>query len=114
MDNFERVVYSLRAQVKNISIFFTESNSKMLSDELSSVLSGRYVLFNINPLSYKEYISLTKTNILCEGWITLFVTRTLSLKDQRYSITSIIIKRSVIFNYISVINYYTFIVPKRW
>lgn len=31
----------------------------MLSDELSSVLSGRYVLFNINPLSYKEYISLT-------------------------------------------------------
>ena len=32
----------------------------MLSDELSSVLSGRYVLFNINPLSYKEYVSLTK------------------------------------------------------
>ena len=32
----------------------------MLSDELSTVLSGRYVLFNINPLSYKEYINLTK------------------------------------------------------
>ena len=32
----------------------------MLSDELSSVLSGRYVLFNINPLSYKEYVDLTK------------------------------------------------------
>ena len=32
----------------------------MLSDELSTVLSGRYVLFNINPLSYKEYITLTK------------------------------------------------------
>ena len=31
----------------------------MLSDELSSVLSGRYVLFNIYPLSYKEYIALT-------------------------------------------------------
>ena len=31
----------------------------MLSDELSSVLSGRYVLFNINPLSYKEYVLLT-------------------------------------------------------
>lgn len=60
VDNFERVVNSLRASIKNISIFLTGSNSKMLSDELSSVLSGRYVLFNINPLSYKEYVSLTK------------------------------------------------------
>lgn len=59
VDNFERVVNSLRASIKNISIFITGSNSKMLSDELSSVLSGRYVLFNINPLSYKEYIKLT-------------------------------------------------------
>ncbi len=62
VDNFEKVVNSLRAQVKNVSIFLTGSNSKMLSDELSSVLSGRYVLFNINPLSYKEYVSLTKKN----------------------------------------------------
>lgn len=59
VDNFEKVVNSLRASMKNISIFLTGSNSKMLSDELSSVLSGRYVLFNINPLSYKEYVSLT-------------------------------------------------------
>ena len=59
VDNFEKVVNSLRASIKNISIFLTGSNSKLLSDELSSVLSGRYVLFNINPLSYKEYISLT-------------------------------------------------------
>ena len=41
------------------------------------------------------------------------MTRTLSLKEQRYPITSIIIKRSVIFNHISAINYYTFIVPKK-
>lgn len=60
VDNFEKVVNSLRASIKNISIFLTGSNSKMLSDELSSVLSGRYVLFDINPLSYKEYVSLTK------------------------------------------------------
>ena len=32
----------------------------MLSDELSTVLSGRYVLFHIFPLSYKEYIFLTE------------------------------------------------------
>lgn len=60
VDKFEDVINSLRASVKNISIFITGSNSKMLSDELSTVLSGRYVLFNINPLSYKEYITLTK------------------------------------------------------
>ena len=58
VDYFEKVVNSLRASIKNISIFITGSNSKMLSDELSTVLSGRYVLFNINPLSYKEYIVL--------------------------------------------------------
>lgn len=60
VDNFEKVVNSLRASIKNISIFLTGSNSKMLSDELSSVLSGRYVLFNINPLSYKEYVTFLK------------------------------------------------------
>lgn len=62
VDNFERVVNSLRASIKSISIFLTGSNSKMLSDELSSVLSGRYVLFNINPLSYKEFVQLTDKN----------------------------------------------------
>ncbi len=60
VDKFEDVINSIRASINNISIFITGSNSKMLSDELSTVLSGRYVLFNINPLSYKEYIALTK------------------------------------------------------
>ena len=67
------------------------------------------VTLNINTTVYETKVA----NILCEGWITLFLTRTLSLKELRYPITSIIIKRSVIFNHISVINYYTFIVPKR-
>lgn len=60
VNKFEKVVNSLRASIPNISIFITGSNSKLLSEELSSMLSGRYVLFNINPLSYSEYISLTK------------------------------------------------------
>ena len=50
--------------------------------------------------------------MLYEDQITLFVMKTLSLKDLHYPITSIIIKKSVIFNHISIINYYTFIVPK--
>ncbi len=57
--NFEKVVNSLRASL-NVSIFMTGSNSKLLSNELSTVLSGRYVSFNIYPLSYREYIEYTK------------------------------------------------------
>lgn len=59
VEGFERVINSLRASLDNVSIFITGSNSKLLSGELSSVLSGRYVSFDINPLSYKEYIKLT-------------------------------------------------------
>lgn len=59
VNNFDKVINSLRASLKNLSIFITGSNSKLLSEELSSDLSGRYVLFYINPLSYKEYITLT-------------------------------------------------------
>lgn len=60
VNSFETVVNSLRASLNNISIFITGSNSKLLSNELSTVLSGRYVLFNIYPLSYREFIELTK------------------------------------------------------
>ena len=54
---FEKVINSLRAS-KKFSIFITGSNSRLLSNELSTVLSGRYVSFKINPLSYKEVLEL--------------------------------------------------------
>ena len=42
------------------------------------------------------------------------MSRTLSLKAPRYPITSIIIiEKSIIINYLIVISYYTFIVPKE-
>ncbi len=62
VDKFEEVINSIRASTNNTSIFITGSNSKLLSQELSTVLSGRYVLFNIYPLSYKEFIQLSKKN----------------------------------------------------
>ncbi len=58
VDNFEKVINSLRASLENISIFVTGSNSKLLSDEISTVLSGRYVTFQIYPLNYREYVEL--------------------------------------------------------
>ena len=57
VENFEKVINSLRAS-KKVSIFITGSNSRLLSEELSTVLSGRYVSFKINPLSYKEVLKL--------------------------------------------------------
>lgn len=62
VNKFEEVVNSLRASTNNTSIFITGSNSKLLSQELSTVLSGRYILFNIYPLSYKEFIKLSNKN----------------------------------------------------
>lgn len=59
VEKFEKVINSLRASEK-VSIFITGSNSRLLSEELSTVLSGRYVSFKINPLSYKEVLELLK------------------------------------------------------
>ena len=44
----------------NCSIFVTGSNSKILSGELSTLLTGRTVEFKILPLSYKEVIDFQK------------------------------------------------------
>ena len=59
VDKFEKVVNSLNIEL-NLSIFMTGSNSKLLSDELDTLLSGRFVNIHIEPLSYveiSEYLS---------------------------------------------------------
>lgn len=60
VDNFEKGINSLRVSDK-YSIFITGSNSRMTLLELSTDLSGRYVSFKINPLSFKESVELTST-----------------------------------------------------
>ena len=107
VDKFEKVVNSLRASLKNISIFITGSNSKLLSEEISTDLSGRYVSFNINPLSYKEYVELTKKNPKEENTFWDFVqwgglpnrtqfTEENNIKDYLHSVFDSIILRDVI------------------
>lgn len=41
-------------------LFISGSNSKMLSGELATLLSGRYVSFEIFPFSYAEFLGVTK------------------------------------------------------
>lgn len=58
--DFEKAINSLRI-TNQFSIFITGSNSKMTFLELSTDLSGRYVSFRINPLSFKEVVQITNT-----------------------------------------------------
>nr|MBP3598943.1 ATP-binding protein [Eubacterium sp.] len=51
--DFERVINSLRVKF-DVSIFITGSNGKLLSGELATFLSGRYVSFYIMPFSFCE------------------------------------------------------------
>ncbi len=60
VDEFEKAINSLRI-TDQFSIFITGSNSKMTFLELSTDLSGRYVSFRINPLSFKEVVEITNT-----------------------------------------------------
>lgn len=60
VEEFEKGINSLRI-TNDYSIFITGSNSRMTLLELSTDLSGRYVSFRINPLSFKEIVELTQT-----------------------------------------------------
>ncbi|SHK63539.1 ATP-binding protein [Hespellia stercorisuis] len=57
VDEFELVINSFRS-THNISIFITGSNSKLLSGELATHLSGRTVSFRIMPFSFREFCEL--------------------------------------------------------
>ena len=54
---FEEVVNAFRAE-DDYSIFITGSNSYLLSGELMTLLTGRYLEFEIFPLTYEEYIGM--------------------------------------------------------
>ncbi len=55
IDHFEKVVRSLLLNPFN-DVYITGSNAKMLSGELATYLSGRYVEFKIYSLSYLEFL----------------------------------------------------------
>lgn len=58
---FEKTINSLRA-TQNCSIFITGSNSKLLSGEIATLLTGRVIEFQINPYTYSEAIKYLNIN----------------------------------------------------
>lgn len=55
--DFQKAVDSLYIQ-KNIDLYITGSNAYLLSGELATLLSGRYVEMNLLPLSFAEYAEI--------------------------------------------------------
>lgn len=56
IDGWEKVVNTLMEDF-DVDIYVTGSNSKLMSGEISTYLTGRYVLIPVYTLSFKEYLS---------------------------------------------------------
>jgi len=56
---FEKLVDGLFA-TENTDVYITGSNAFLLSSELASLLSGRYIEISILPFSFKEYLTARK------------------------------------------------------
>ncbi|MEL7645711.1 MAG: ATP-binding protein [Anaerolineaceae bacterium] len=59
---FEKAIDSLNIKDK-VDLYITGSNANLLSGELATLLSGRYVLIEMLPLSFKEFVSAVSGNV---------------------------------------------------
>ena len=57
---WEKAVNSLMSDF-DVDIYVTGSNSRMMSSEISTYLTGRYIAFEIFPLAFSEYLAFRKS-----------------------------------------------------
>ena len=94
--DFQKCVDSLYVK-KNCDVYITGSNAYLLSGELATLLSGRYVEIKMLPLSFKEYISAFPENSNPERLYTDYIQNSAfpyaleiaKLKDRRQYLQSI-------------------------
>ncbi len=55
ISEWEKSILSLFSQNPSFEIFLSGSNAHLLSSELSTLLSGRYIEFHIHPFSFSEF-----------------------------------------------------------
>jgi predicted AAA+ superfamily ATPase len=53
--DFEKLIDALYVK-KNIDLYITGSNAYLLSSELATLLTGRYIRINLHPFSFAEYV----------------------------------------------------------
>ena len=63
---WEKCINSLMVDF-DVDIYITGSNSKLMSSEISTYLTGRYVSIPVYPLSYSEFIEFKKSNLSYEA-----------------------------------------------
>jgi predicted AAA+ superfamily ATPase len=56
VDNWEKAVNSFMTDF-DVDVYVTGSNSRMMSSEISTHLTGRYIAFRVFPLSFSEYLT---------------------------------------------------------
>ncbi|MEG1798849.1 MAG: ATP-binding protein, partial [Synergistaceae bacterium] len=56
VENWEKTVNTLASDY-NVDIYVTGSNSRMMSSEISTYLTGRYISFHIYTLSFREFLT---------------------------------------------------------
>jgi len=61
VSSWEKVINSFLVDA-NVDIYITGSNAYLLSSELSTLLSGRYVEIKMQPLSFKEYLNFLESD----------------------------------------------------
>ena len=61
VESWEKAINSFKVDF-NIDIYITGSNAYLLSSELSTLLSGRYIEIKMYPLSFKEYLVFNNYN----------------------------------------------------
>ena len=59
VDKWEKAINSFKVDF-DIDIYITGSNAYLLSSELSTLLSGRYMEIKMYPLSFKEFLTFNK------------------------------------------------------
>ncbi len=86
VNEFQKAVDGLYIK-KNLDVYITGSNAYLLSGELATLLSGRYIEIKMLPLSFKEYKDYYKENDNLEKLYLKYINNssfpyTLSLNDS--------------------------------
>ncbi len=91
VDHFQKVIDSLFLR-DNVDIYVTGSNAYLLSGEIATLLTGRYVEIKLYPFSFSEYLSALPGNASLDGAFRRYMENggfpyTVQIADDREMLT---------------------------